>query len=316
MRGRFHQAAFEVGRCALQDFEYIAAKSIDEIVSLLKNDKGLTRVLSGGTDLLVQLREGRVKAERVVAIKHISEVNELIFHPINGLTIGAAVSCRRICSDPMVASGYPGLVDAFSLIGGTQIQGRASIGGNLCNASPAADSIPALIAHRAFCLIAGPHGVRELPVEHFCIGPGRTALKNGEFLLATRVPPVGTNFGAAYLRFIPRKEMDIAVIGVGASVNLSGDSSSFVDARIALGAVAPTPLHVKEAGEFLVGRQVSDDAVHEAAIISKNAAKPISDMRGTAEQRRHLTVVLTRRALSEAIARAQRKNGGLPNPAQ
>lgn len=289
----------------MQDFAYVAVQSIDEAVSLLNEDGKAVRILSGGTDLLVQLREGRKNAQLVIDIKRIPEVNTLMYDPDVGLTLGAAVPCLRICSDPMVARAYPGLVDGISLIGGVQIQGRATVGGNLCNGSPAADSIPALIVHQAVCVIAGPAGMRELRAEDFCTAPGQTVLQPGEFLVALRIPPVKSGFGACYLRFIPRNEMDIAVVGVGASVTLSADKTRFESARIALGAVAPTPLLVREAGEWLVGREVSPENVLEAARMAQAAARPISDMRGTAEQRRHLTMVLTRRALTGAVERAQ-----------
>lgn len=295
----------------MQNFDYIAAQSVDEVLSLIAENGKSRRILNGGTDILVQLREGRKNADLVIDIKRVPEVNQLNYDPAHGLILGAAVSCAQICSDPTIAAAYPGLVDAFSLIGGTQIQGRASIGGNLCNASPAADSIPALIVHQAVCLIAGPHDLSELPVEQFCTAPGRTALQPDEFLLAVRVPPVGSGFGAQYLRFIPRNEMDIAVVGVGAAVHLDESKTRFVSARVALGAVAPTPLLVPEAGEFLAGKAVSPEALLEAARIAQAAARPISDMRGTAEQRRHLSLILTRRALTGAVARAQAANGRL-----
>jgi carbon-monoxide dehydrogenase medium subunit len=293
----------------LQDFEYAAVKSIDEAVSLLRSHGEKACVLSGGTDLLVQLREGRKSAGLVVDIKRIPEVNQLVFDPQQGLVIGACVPCLRICDDPLMMRSYPGLVDALSLIGGTQIQGRASVGGNLCNASPAADSIPALIVHHALAVIAGPEGERELPVEDFCTGPGQNALKQGELLVAVRVPPVVRGGGAGYLRFIPRNEMDIAVVGAGASVVLNEEKTGFVSARISLGAVAPTPLLVREAGDFLAGRPISPDAIQEAARLAGAAARPIADMRGTIEQRRHLAQVLVRRALHVAIERARGLGG-------
>jgi carbon-monoxide dehydrogenase medium subunit len=179
------------------------------------------------------------------------------------------------------------------------------MGGNLCNASPAADSTPNLIAYGAICQIAGPNGRRELPVEEFCIGPGRNALQKGEFLVALQIPAPQAGFGAAYLRFIPRNEMDIAVVGVGASVQLDESRSKFVSARISLGAVAPTPLYVAEAGASLAGKPVNEASIAAAAQLAKAAAKPISDMRGTAEYRKHLTEVLTRRTLQKAIERAK-----------
>jgi len=200
---------------------------------------------------------------------------------------------------------YPGLVDAIHLVGGVQIQYRASVGGNLCNASPAADSIPALIVHEAQCLIASRSGTREIPVEQFCVAPGRNALQQGEFLLAVSVPPVKPNFGAHYLRFIPRNEMDIAVVGVGASVVLDAAKQKIQSARIALGAVAPTPLFVEEAGTYLAGKEITPENIQEAARIAQAAARPISDLRGTAEYRKHLCAVLTRRALEKAIERAR-----------
>ncbi len=293
----------------MQDFDYVSAQSVREVVSLLAENGGTARILSGGTDLLVQLREGRKKADLVIDIKHIPEANALIYEPANGLLLGAAVPCYRICGEPLVVKAYPGLIDAFALIGGMQIQGRASVGGNLCNASPAADTIPALIVHEAVCVIAGPRGTGELPVEQFCTAPGKNALRPDEFLVAIRVPPVRANFGAQYLRFIPRNEMDIAVVGAGAAIALDEGGERCTWARVALGAVSPTPLLVPEAGEFLVGKEPSPENINAAARIAQSAARPISDMRGDAEQRRHLAFVLTKRALTGAVNRARGMEG-------
>ena len=290
----------------MQAFDYVRAGSIDEAVTLLGQDGA--RVLSGGTDLLVQMREGRRQASLLVDIKAIPEANVLAYDAA-GLQIGAAVPCYRICRYPAALECYPGLVDAVSLIGGAQIQGRATVGGNLCNASPAADSIPALIVHQAECVIAGPNGYRTVPVEQFCTAPGQTVLKKGEFVVALHVPPPQDRFSARYLRFIPRNEMDIAVVGAGASVVLNEDGTSFKSVRIAIGAVAPTPLFVVEAGAALAGREVTAEIIEEAAQMARAAARPISDVRGTAEQRRHLSAVLTRRALTGAVDRAQRARG-------
>jgi carbon-monoxide dehydrogenase medium subunit len=263
-------------------------------------------VLCGGTDILAQMREGRLRTPLLVDIKPIPEVNELAYEPTEGLRLGAAVPCIRIHDDPEVAAAFPGLIDAVSLVGGIQIQGRASVGGNLGNASPAADTIPALIVHAATCNIAGPDGHRQVPVAEFCTAPGKTALRKGEFLVSLHIPAPDPGFGAHYLRFIPRNEMDIAVAGAGASVQLDESGTHFQAARIALGAVAPTPLFVSDAGDALAGRKVSDEAVMEAARIAQAAARPISDMRGTASQRKHLASVLTQRALRKAIERAKR----------
>lgn len=291
----------------MQAFDFASATTVDEVVALLKEKGDMARVMCGGTDLLVALREGRRKAELVIDVKRLPETTELSFDRQKGLTLGAAVPCYRMYDNKTIAAAYPGLIDSASLIGGVQIQGRASMGGNLCNASPAADSIPSLIAYAAVCQIAGPNGRREVPVEEFCVAPGRTVLQPGEFLVSLHIPAPQPGFGAAYLRFIPRNEMDIAVVGVGASVQLDESRTKFVSARIALGAVAPTPLFVRAAGEALAGQPVNADSIAKAAQIAHDAAKPISDMRGTVEYRKHMAGVLTRRTLEKAIERAKAK---------
>jgi CO/xanthine dehydrogenase FAD-binding subunit len=288
----------------MQSFDYVAPKSAEEVVLRLAGKNGDARILCGGTDLLVQLREGRRKAKLVIDIKNIPELTQITFDSKNGLRLGAAASCSQICSDPNVITHYPGLVDAVKLIGGVQIQNRASVGGNLCNASPAADSIPALIVHEAVCHITGASGERTLPVEEFCVAPGVNALQSGEFLTSINVPTPKVNFGAYYLRFIPRNEMDIAVVGAGALVVLDADGKRFVTARIALGAVAPTPLLASDAGAFLAGKAIRREYVKEAARMAQAIAKPITDLRGTAEHRKHLCAVLVERALDKAIERA------------
>ena len=288
----------------MQAFDYVAADSVTEVVRLLTSNNGSARLLCGGTDLLVQLRENRRTAELLIDIKNIPELTAIQYDVQTGLWLGAAASCYAICHDHAVLETYPGLVDAIHLIGGVQIQYRASVGGNLCNASPAADSIPAFIVHEATCVIANQNGRRELPVEHFCIAPGKHAMQSGEFLLAVKVPPTRANFGAHYLRFIPRNEMDIAVVGAGAAVTLDGAKQNILSARIALGAVAPTPLFAEEASAFLAGKEITHENIQKAAQIAQAAARPISDLRGTAEHRKHLCAVLTRRALEKAIERA------------
>jgi CO/xanthine dehydrogenase FAD-binding subunit len=288
----------------LQAFEYVSAQNVEQVVSLLSLHGEQARVLNGGTDLIVQLRGGTRRASLLVDIKPVPEVNQLSYDPERGLSIGAAVPCWSLCAHPAVKAYYPGLAEAASLIGGVQIQSRATLGGNLCNASPAADSIPALIVHQAVCIIAGPQGRRELAVEEFCLAPGQTALQPGEFLVALRLPPPRVGFGASYLRFTPRSEMDIAVAGAGAAVVLQPGGAAFESARIALGAVAPTPLFVPEAGEALKGQPVSAAVIEQAAQIAWQAAQPITDMRGTSAQRKRLSHVLVRRALERAVERA------------
>jgi carbon-monoxide dehydrogenase medium subunit len=217
------------------------------------------------------------------------------------------VPCYRIYEHPDLARLYPALHDAASLVGGIQIQSRASVGGNLCNASPAADTIPALIALEAVCIIAGPEGMRELPVEKFCVAPGKTALSRGEFLVRLHLPAPKPRSGSAYLRFIPRNEMDIAVVGAGVAVTLDEGKTRCTSARIALAAVAPTPLYVPEAGAALTGGPLNDALIEKTATTAQAAIKPISDMRGDADYRRHLVGVLVKRAVQTAVARAKEK---------
>jgi len=288
----------------LNAFDYAAPRTLAEAIALLAEKGDRARVLAGGTDIIVQVREGRRHVDLLVDVKHIPEVNELSYSAA-GLRLGAAVPCAAICEDPAVRHAYPGLVDAASLVGGVQIQSRAGVGGNLCNASPAADTIPALIAHQAVAVIAGPNGQREVPVEQFCIGPGRTVLGRGELLVRLHLPPPPADSAGRYLRFIPRNEMDIAVVGAGVRVTLDEKRVRCLGARIALAAVAPTPLFVPEAGDALVDGPITDILIDKAVSLAQAAARPISDMRGDAAYRRHLVGVLTRRALQGAIQRAK-----------
>jgi len=289
----------------LHAFEYATPESVADAVVMLSEHGQKASVLAGGTDLIVQLRENRRQTDLVVNIKKIPELNTLSFDNGSGLTIGAAVPCYKIYGNSNISKAYPGLMDAAKLVGGTGIQGRASLGGNLCNASPAGDTIPPMIALGGVATIAGLNGTRTIAIEDFCTGPSRNVLEDGEFLVSLHFPAPKSNSGGFYRRFIPRNEMDIAVVGVGAYVVLNENKSEFVSARIAVGAVAPTPLFVKEAGDALVGNPVSDDSIDRAAEIVRNAARPISDMRGTAEYRKHLTSVLTRRVVQGAVQRAK-----------
>jgi carbon-monoxide dehydrogenase medium subunit len=285
--------------------DYTCPRALTDAVALLDKHGDRARVLAGGTDVLVQLREYRRDLDLLVDVKRIAELNELTFDPKKGLRIGAAVPCYKICEHPGLAKAYPGLVDAASLIGGVQIQSRASLGGNLCNSSPAADTTPALIAAEAVCLIAGPKGQREVPVEQFCTGPGRNVLGRGELLVSLRLPPPRPKAGSLYVRFIPRNEMDIAVVGVGVGLSLDGSGARCSAARVSLGAVAPTPLLVPEAGAALVDGPITESHIEKAAALAQAAAKPISDMRGDADYRRHLVGVLVKRAVRGALQRAR-----------
>lgn len=292
----------------MRPFTYQSPTSVAEAVTLLADSGDRARLLAGGTDLLVQMRRGLHDIDLVVDAKKIPELNRITCDPVDGLTVGAAVSCARLCTDPDAMALYPGLIDAASIIGGAAIQGRATLGGNLCNAAPSGDSIPAMIVLGATCTIAGPQGTRTMPVAVFCTAPGQNALARGEMLVSIHLPPPRPNAGAAYLRFTPRHEMDIAVAGAGAWVALN--QSKIADARIALSAVAPTPLLVDAAGAALIGRAPSEDALADAARLAQGAARPITDMRGTAAQRSHLVGVLVVRALRRAVARAKGENNG------
>lgn len=282
--------------------DYLRPGTLAECLQAFADHGANARALAGGTDLLVQMRSGRSANSVLVDVKAVPELNELRFDPDNGLTLGAAVPCYRIYGDETVCREYPGLIDTVSMIGGTQIQGRASVGGNLCNAAPSADTVPALIALGATCRIASTAGERVVAVENFCTAPGENVLADSEVLVSVRLPPPPANSGACYLRFIPRNEMDIAVAGAGVSVTLA--DGVFLDGRVALAAVAPIPLLVEEAGAALRGRSVCPEAVAMAAAAAKDAARPISDMRGTAAYRKNLCEVLTRRALETAVKRA------------
>lgn len=289
----------------MRAIEYAAPTSVAEAVTLLAQGGETARPLAGGTDLIVMAREYRRDVALMVDVKRIPELLELSYEPARGLRLGAAVPCYRIYEDPQIQRLYPALVDSASLIGGIQIQNRATIGGNLCNASPAADSIPTLIVLRAVCHIAGPAGERTVPVEQFCTGPGRTVLGPGELLVWLEIPPPAPRSGARFLRFIPRNEMDIAVVNAAVAVTLDETRRRIAGARVAVGAAAPTPLLVEEAGRLLTGAPLEPEAWEPALEAVRAATRPITDMRGSAAQRRHLAGVLVRRALEGAIARAR-----------
>ena len=283
--------------------EYKAPSSIDEAVALLADANSAARILAGGTDLLVQIRAGFIKPPLVVDVKNIKELRT-ISSTDKGIRIGAAVSGAELGEHDIVKKEWPGVVEAAELIGSTQIQGRASLGGNLCNASPAADTVPALVAAGAICLIAGPGGQRQVPVEQITTGPGETSLQNGEFVVEFQLPKQSSRSGDAYLRFIPRTEMDIAVVGAG--INLTLDQSGVCQqARVSLGAVAPTVLLVETAANALVGSRIDNEALDKLEAAASGACNPIDDKRGTVQFRVDVAGVLARRAALIAKERAE-----------
>ena len=286
----------------MSTLSYAAPSTVQEAVSILAGANGGAKVLSGGTDLLVQLRSGRSRPEMFVDVKRIPGLIG-IREENGGFVIGAATPCALIGEHRALQQVWPGVVEAASLIGSTQVQGRATLAGNLCNASPAADSVPAMIAARATCVVAGPAGRREVPVEAIATGPGRTSLAKGEFVVEFRLPKRPPRSADAYLRFIPRTEMDIAVVGAG--VNLTLDASgTCTEARIVLGAVAPTAILVPDGAAALVGRRLDDEALSRLDAAARRACKPITDKRGTIEFRTKVAGVLARRAAGIAYARA------------
>ncbi len=288
----------------MRDFEYELPQSLSEAVKFAQEHQGAVRFLAGGTDLIDQVRVGKHQPDYVVDIKKIPELNILELNS-DGLRLGAAVPCYLIYGNSEIVKQYSALTDSCSIIGGTQIQSRASVGGNLCNSGPAGDSIPGLIALDAICVIAGEQGERTVSVSEFCTGPGKNVLKPDELLVELRLPSRPSHSGSHYRRFIPRNEMDIAVVGVGASVVLDESGENFVSARIGLGAVGPVPINAKSASDALAGKPVNEETIDNASKIARSLATPITDMRGTKEYRLHLTEVLTKRVLLKAIERAR-----------
>ena len=292
----------------MSSLTYAAPTSVDEAVKLLANAAGLAKVLSGGTDLLVQLRSGRMRPDLIVDTKKIPGIIGIRQDAGGGFVIGAATPGADLEAHEGLKKAWPGVVEATDLIGSTQIQGRCSLAGNLCNASPAADSVPAMFAAGAIAVVVGPDGKREVPVEKIPTGPGRTSLAKGEFILEFKLPARAPHSSDAYLRFIPRTEMDIAVVGCGINVTLDG-SGKCTAARVALGAVAPTVLLVDDAAKALVGHTLDDATLKALDAAAQAACKPINDKRGTVEYRTKVAGVLARRVAAIAFDRALGRAG-------
>jgi carbon-monoxide dehydrogenase medium subunit len=286
----------------MTDIQYVSPRTLDEAVRAFAAAGSAARILAGGTDLLVQMRSGAVKPRLIVDIKKIAEMTAIEETSDGGFRVGAAVPGAVMAEHPRFGKVWPGVLEAVNLIGSTQVQGRASAGGNLCNSSPAADSVPAMIAAGAIATVAGPNGRRELPVEQVPAGPGRTTLKPGEILVSFTLPPRPPGSADAYLRMIPRTEMDIAVVGCGVSLTLKDGVCT--SARVGLGAVAPTVLLVEAAAHALIGSQLDDAALNAAAAACSAACRPIDDKRGTIAYRTKIAGVLLRRTAAIAAQRA------------
>lgn len=283
--------------------QYYTPKSFSEAIEISMGAKGITRFLAGGTDVLVQLRADILTPDVLIDIKKIPEVGDILQNSDGSWRIGAAVPGAQLNEHKDLKAQWPGVVEAMDLIGSTQVQGRATLVGNLCNGSPAADSVPALIAAGASVTIISPNGSRDVPVEDIPHSPGKTTLEKGELISAINLPKRNTNGGDAYLRLIPRTEMDIAVVGCG--VNLSVKEGIVSDARVSLGAVTAKVILVKEAADAIIGTNLDDKALTALSLAASAACKPINDKRGTIEYRTHVAGVLAKRAAQIAYKRAR-----------
>lgn len=285
----------------MSDTQYLAASTIEEAVNAHSKANGSARFLAGGTDLLVQIKSGIRKPNLVIDVKKIVELNSIEEISEDEFVVGASVSGVNLNRNKKFSKLWPGVLEAFRLIGSEQIQGRASLGGNICNGSPAGDSVPALIAAGCIALIAGPNGKREIPIEEFHIGPGKTVLDNGEMLVSLKFPKREINSSDTYLRMTPRTEMDIAVVGCG--VNITFENNVCTAARVSLGAVAPTPLLIKEASKIMVGSDLNSEILDKVSKICMDSCDPIDDKRGTIDYRTKVAGVLFKRATLTTIDR-------------
>ena len=288
----------------MRRFELAVPGSVDECLQILAKRGPDTKVVAGGTDLLPQLKNGVLKPGWVVDLSAVAELRTISDAPDGGLRIGASVTARELELDARVRSRFPALAESAAMVGSVQVRNLATLGGNLCNAAPSADMAPPLLALDADAVIAGPSGQRRVSMASFFLGVRRTVLAPGELLLEIVVPAPGAHSGGNYLRHTPRRELDIAVVGVASQVTLTGGKCT--TARIALAAVAPVPLRATDAEQALVGQPLTPQQIERAAELASGAARPIDDHRGSIEFRNHLVRVLTRRTLTTALQRASR----------
>jgi carbon-monoxide dehydrogenase medium subunit len=294
-------------------FEYLEAATLPEAIALLGRHAG-TRIVAGATDVLIRWRQGVWKPSHILNIKRIPGLDGVSYSPKTGLSLGTLVSVRTLELHPLIREHYPALTQASTAFAGVQIRHLATVGGNVCNASPAGDTLPALVAYGAECRLVGPEGERLMPLDSFLQGPGHTALQPGELLVELRLPPQQPHTGALYIKHSPRSAMDIATAGVAAVVALEGKNGACRDVRIALGAVAPTVVRANAAEALLRGRRLDDEILQQAARAAMQEARPIDDIRGTAQHRLAIVASLTRRTLQHAVRMAE--GGGLSFRAQ
>ena len=288
----------------MRRFELAVPGSVDECLQILAKRGPDTKVVAGGTDLLPQLKNGVLKPGWVVDLSAVAELRTISDAPEGRLRIGASVTARELELDARVRSRFAALAESAAMVGSVQVRNLATLGGNLCNAAPSADMAPPLLALDAEAVIAGPSGQRRVPMASFFLGVRRTVLAPGELLLEIVVPAQGAHSGGNYLRHTPRRELDIAVVGVASQITLAGGKCTA--ARIALAAVAPVPLRATDAEQALVGQPLTPQQIERAAELASGAARPIDDHRGSIEFRNHLVRVLTRRTLTTALERASR----------
>jgi carbon-monoxide dehydrogenase medium subunit len=289
----------------LRRFDYFAPESLSEAIAILRERGDGGKLLAGGTDLVVQMKEAGLHPSHVVSLRRLHELHGIAFDESQGLRIGAMTTMAEIEQHPDLQRRYPVLVDGARILGSVQTRNMATLGGNVCNAAPSADTAPALLVLGARADIAGPGGRRQVPLEQFFTGPGQTVLGRDEILVDFLIPTPGPRTGTYYERHTPRAEMDVAVVGVAALVTLGPERDLIQEARIALGATAPTPVRAPEAEASLVGQPPSEEAFQGAAELAVGAARPISDIRGSAAFRRHLVRVMTARCLRRAVERAR-----------
>ena len=285
-------------------FEYLEAHTLAEAIARLGQDDG-TRIIAGATDFLVRWRQGVWKPRAVLSIKRIPGLDRLDYHPAAGLSLGPLVTIRTLELHPLIQQHYPALSQAATTFAGVQIRNLATVGGNVCNASPAGDSLPVLIAYGAECRLIGPDGERRLSLASFLVGPGHTALRPGELLVELRLPPPPPHTGGLYIKHSPRSAMDITTVGVASVVTLEGEDGVCQEVRIALGAVAPTVLRASAAESLLRGQRLEAGLIQQAARAAAQEARPIDDIRGTARHRKAIVEALTGRTLRSAMQMAQ-----------
>ncbi len=285
----------------MKRFEYLEARNLRQAVSLLQRHGDDARIVAGSTDFLVRWRQGVWNPDYVVNIQRVPGLGRITYSSRNGLRIGALVTVRTLEQHPAVRRHYPALAAAAASFAGVQVRNLATVGGNICNASPSGDTIPALLVFDAQCRVVGPDGERFVALDKYFTGPGRTVLQNGEILAEIQVPKPARNTGSHYIKHSPRGAMDIATVGVASLVSLDGKSGPCSEARIALGAVAPTPVRAYAAEDLLRGKQIDGQLMAQAASSARSGVTPIDDIRGSAAHRKEMVGVLPRRTLEQAL---------------